>query len=95
MARPKQSILKRDADGNVVYDAKGRPVVERVVKASRSDFRRSRPAQSSAVVTRTMTAEEREQYGQPATHLSHDERKRIGQAALLDTASERRFHSRE
>jgi len=26
MARPKQSILKRDEHGNVAYDAKGRPL---------------------------------------------------------------------
>jgi len=94
VARPRQSILKRDEHGNVIHDVKGRPVVERVVKASRSKFRRGKSTPSGDVVTRVMTEAERGQYGQPATRLSYDERKRIGQAALLDTASERRFQRR-
>jgi hypothetical protein len=63
MTRPKQSKLKRDEHGSVVCDAKGRPVVERVVKASRSDFVRRDRAKSGSVTTRSMTPEERQLYG--------------------------------
>lgn len=95
MARPAQSVLKRDENDNVVNDDKGRPVRKRIVKASGSKFRRGKAAQSGAVVTRTMTEQEREQYGKPSTKLGYEERKRIGQAALLNAASERRFLERQ
>lgn len=89
MARRTQTILKRDERGKVVYDDKGRPVRERVVKASPSSFRRDKPSPSGAVVTRLMSDDEKRRYG-CAEPLSKEERRRIGQAALLMTADERR-----
>ena len=50
MARSKQSILKRDAHGDVVYDDKGQPVVDRIVKASRGDFARPKRPKNGPVV---------------------------------------------
>ncbi len=90
--RTKQSILKRDAAGNVVYDESGRPVVERRVTASRARFRSTKPSSSGQCVSRVMTDEERERYGLPAASLSADERERVGRAALSMTADERRLH---
>lgn len=95
MARPAQSVLKRDENNNVVNDDKGRPVRVRIVKASGSKFRRGKSAESGAVVTRKMTEEELERYVKPAKKLSYEERKRIGQEALLNAASERRFLERQ
>lgn len=90
--RTKQSILKRDASGNVIYQQSGRPVVERRVTASRAHFKSAKPSSSGQCVTRVMTHEERERYGLPAASLSADERERVGRAALSMTADERRVH---
>lgn len=90
MARRKQSILKRDADGKVVYDDKGRAVVERKVAASGASFRRPKQATSGQVSCRAMTEDERERYGIPRSALSPEERKSKGHSALLMTADERK-----
>lgn len=90
MARRKQSILKRDADGNVVYDDKGRAVVERKVAASGASFRQPKRATSGQVACRPMTEDERQRYGTPRGALTPEERERRGRAALLMTADERK-----
>lgn len=63
MAQRKQTILRRDAAGNVVYDDLGRPLVDRVVGARRSNFARPKRPKHGPVVSRTMTDEERRRYG--------------------------------
>lgn len=88
--RTKQSILKRDADGNVIYDESGRPVVERRVTASRKRFKSTKPSSSGKCISRVMTDDERERYGEPCKKLDAAERKRVGERALLLTADERR-----
>lgn len=93
MARKrKQSILKRDASGNVVYDGCGKPVVERCVTASRAHFKSAKSTASRQCATRAMTEDECKLYGLPATSLSAEDRKRIGLAALSMTEDERRRH---
>jgi hypothetical protein len=54
----KQTILKRDAAGNVMYDPKGRPLVDRVVSARRSVFVSRHGGRSGPVRVRYLTAEE-------------------------------------
>ncbi len=88
----KQSILKRDADGNVIYDRSGRPVVERRIRASRTRFKSTKPSSSDKCVSRVMTDEERERYGLSAGSVTAEERKRIGRAALSMTADEWSVH---
>jgi|GEM_PF-6184436 len=90
MARSKQSILKRDEQHNVVYDHDGRPVVDRVVKASRSDFKRPKPSKSGPITTRTMSDEERREcYAPAARFMTKEERRRVGLGVGLMTDEER------
>lgn len=59
----KQTILKRDKDGQVVYDKNGRPVAKKTVRAMNCNFRRGPRSTSGSVTVRQMTEEERNRYG--------------------------------
>jgi len=61
----KQVVLKRDENGNVVYDSRtGRPLVEKTVRKSRNSKRKFEDEvhHSGSVTVRQMTPEELDYY---------------------------------